>query len=121
DGPPAALLAPAGQTLAVYMGVRAADRLQAALLAAGQAADTPVAVVQSGTTPRQRVHFCRLGQLAATVQGREVAAPALVFVGPVVARAPGFASAATPGAAVPGSEPAADEGPEAREVAAVAW
>jgi uroporphyrin-III C-methyltransferase/precorrin-2 dehydrogenase/sirohydrochlorin ferrochelatase len=88
-------LAPAGRTVVAYMGVQAAPRLQAALLAAGHAALTPAVVIENGTTPRQRVFFCRVADLAATVRCRQVEAPALVIVGPVVARAPGYAAAAS--------------------------
>lgn len=103
---PAPLFAGPQQTLAVYMGVRVVARLQEALLSAGHQAWTPAAVVENGTTPRQRVLFCRLGDLAATVLAQEVTAPAMVFVGAVVRRAPGFAlayAAAPPGPAADGA------------------
>ncbi len=87
-------LAPVGRTVAVYMGVHAAARLQTALLAAGHPGPTPAAVIENGTTLRQRVLFCRVADLATTVSCCQVQAPALVIVGPVVARAPGYAAAA---------------------------
>lgn len=83
-------LAAPNQTLAVYMGVRAAPRIQSALLAHGRDPNTPAAIIEHGTTPRQRTLFCVLGGLAATLRAEAVAAPALVFIGETVARAPGF-------------------------------
>lgn len=93
-------LAAPQQTLAVYMGVRMIAHLQDSLLAAGLQASTPAAVVENGTTPRQRIFFCQLGDLAATVRRQKVAAPAMVFVGAVVRRAPGYSETciATPSA-----------------------
>nr|MDA8290832.1 uroporphyrinogen-III C-methyltransferase [Actinomycetota bacterium] len=48
-------LAHTGGTLVVLMGMGSRAAISAALLGAGRAADTPVAVVQDGTTPAQRV------------------------------------------------------------------
>lgn len=90
-------LAAPHQTLVIYMGVNAAPRIQSALIAHGRDPNTPAAIIESGTTPRQRTLFCVLGRLAETLEVKSVIAPALVFVGETVARAPGFAA-----------EPAAD-------------
>ena len=53
-----------GQTLALYMGVAQYAEIADALIAKGYARETPVAVVESGTTDRQRVVRTALGDLA---------------------------------------------------------
>lgn len=69
-------------TLVFYMAVRHADAIARKLIAHGAPADTPTAVVASGTLPEQRVvegPLARLGETAA-----EAGAPALLVVGHVV-------------------------------------
>ena len=70
-----------GQTLALYMGVAQYAEIAAALLAKGHASDTPVAVVESGTTDRQRVVRTVLGSLGAAQAALEIRPPALLIVG----------------------------------------
>ena len=70
-----------GRTLALYMGVAQYGEIAAALLANGYAHETPVAVVESGTTERQRVIRTALGDLAAAQAALEIHPPALLIVG----------------------------------------
>jgi uroporphyrin-III C-methyltransferase/precorrin-2 dehydrogenase/sirohydrochlorin ferrochelatase len=70
-----------GQTLALYMGVAQYGELSAALIANGHAADTPVAIVESGTTDRQRVVRTVLGSVAAAQAELAISPPALLIVG----------------------------------------
>lgn len=70
-----------GQTLALYMGVAQYGQISAALIANGHAADTPVAIVESGTTDRQRVVRTVLGSVAAAQSALEISPPALLIVG----------------------------------------
>ena len=58
-----------GQTLALYMGVAQYSEIGAALIAHGHDRDTPVAVVENGTTERQRVIRTVLGKLGAGAGG----------------------------------------------------
>ncbi|WNL44212.1 siroheme synthase CysG [Dyella sp. BiH032] len=81
------VLANARQTLAVYMGVEKLEMLAAQLLAHGRAADTPVALVENGTLPRQRVVAGVLRDLPALAKQHAVATPALLIVGEVAAYA----------------------------------
>ncbi|MEY2167929.1 MULTISPECIES: siroheme synthase CysG [unclassified Rhodanobacter] len=74
-----------GQTLAVYMGVERVDALTARLLAHGRAADTPVAIVENGSLPQQRVIVGVLAELPALVKTHAVGSPALLIVGEVAA------------------------------------
>ncbi len=73
--------APVGQTLAFYMGVARYDEIREELLRRGYAPETPVAVVESGTTDRQRVIRTALRSLARAQQALEIRAPALLLVG----------------------------------------
>jgi uroporphyrin-III C-methyltransferase/precorrin-2 dehydrogenase/sirohydrochlorin ferrochelatase len=70
-----------GQTLALYMGVSHYAELAEVLIAKGYALDTAVAVVESGTTDRQRVIRTVLGNLAAAQAALEIQPPALLIVG----------------------------------------
>jgi len=54
------------------------------LIAHGLSANTPAAVVQQGTTIRQRVVVGHLSNLAAKVNTAELKPPCLIIVGEVV-------------------------------------
>ncbi|MEJ2256773.1 MAG: siroheme synthase CysG, partial [Woeseiaceae bacterium] len=75
------------QTLAFYMGVGRLDAIRSRLLEHGRAATTPVALVENGSTPRQRVIQGTLAELAELADRYRVRAPAVVFVGEVAALA----------------------------------
>jgi len=78
-----AALARGRQTLAIYMGVRRFPALMQKLTGHGRAADTPVAIIERGTLPGQRVLRGTLGQLALLASAHRVEAPALLIVGEV--------------------------------------
>jgi uroporphyrin-III C-methyltransferase/precorrin-2 dehydrogenase/sirohydrochlorin ferrochelatase len=82
-----AALAAAGQTLAFYMGVACAARVAERLLAHGRSASTPVAIVENGSRPEQRVVTGTLDRLAALVDTHGIRSPALLIVGEVAALA----------------------------------
>src|SRR5262245_59015187 len=71
-------------TLVFYMAVSRIDAITAALLSHGKAADTPAAVIERGSTARQRTVTATLATLAQTVRLEQVQAPALVVLGDVV-------------------------------------
>jgi len=73
-----------GATLAIYMGMKHLDEIARALIDGGRPADEPVAVVQWGTTPRQRTLRTTLERAAVDVRNAEMGPPAMVFIGPVV-------------------------------------
>ncbi len=73
-------------TLVFYMGVKRLGDNAAALIAAGRDADQPAAAIERGTMEGQRSVVATLGTLAEAVEREEVKAPALIVVGPVVAR-----------------------------------
>jgi uroporphyrin-III C-methyltransferase/precorrin-2 dehydrogenase/sirohydrochlorin ferrochelatase len=78
-----ASLARERQTLAVYMGVRRFAQLMRELVAHGRGADTPIAIIERGTTPQQRVLRGSLGQLTMLAEAHRVAAPAMLIIGEV--------------------------------------
>jgi len=84
-------LAVRGHTLAIYMGAAEAASVRDRLLDAGAAPNLPVAIVENGTRPDERVATGRLAdlaRLAAThLSARSDAGPSLIIVGEVVARA----------------------------------
>ncbi|MGI9331406.1 MAG: siroheme synthase CysG [Gammaproteobacteria bacterium] len=86
DGAPATDFEPlvrSGQTLAIYMGGRRLEALCKELQAHGKSPDTPVALIERGTTPTQCVTGGTLADLATRVDN--VGSPALLIVGDVVA------------------------------------
>ena len=80
-----ASLARERQTLAIYMGVKRFADIMRELTRHGRAADTPIAIVERGTCPEQRVIRGNLGQLPLLARAHKVSAPAMLFVGEVAA------------------------------------
>jgi len=72
---------PADQTLALYMGVARYGEIAERLLTAGNSALTPVAVVERGTLPDQRVIVTTLGELTDASAALEIESPALLLIG----------------------------------------
>lgn len=71
-------------TVVLMMAVQNAPAIASALLAAGRAAATPVAVVCDGTMPTERTVVTTLGGLADELVAERVAPPAIIVVGEVV-------------------------------------
>ncbi|WP_439843122.1 siroheme synthase CysG [Aeromonas taiwanensis] len=76
------LLAKDKQTLVFYMGLSSCGVIREQLLAHGKGGDTPVALIERGTQPCQRVIRGTLEQLPELAVGVE--SPALIMVGSVV-------------------------------------
>jgi uroporphyrin-III C-methyltransferase len=78
---------PADGTLVVYMGVARMEGLARDLVKqAGFSADTPFAIVESGTRRGQRVVRGRLSDLPPRVEEAGIRSPALLFVGKTAAQ-----------------------------------
>ncbi|MEZ5462721.1 siroheme synthase CysG [Dokdonella sp.] len=76
-------LARQNQTLAIYMGVSGIARTQHLLIAHGRDPNTPVALIENGSRPEQRVicgMLCELSRLAAA---HSLQSPSLLIVGEV--------------------------------------
>jgi len=76
-------LARSRQTLVVYMGLTAAGAIARALAAHGMDPATPVAVIENGTRPDQRVVAGTLATLERIVADNGIASPALIVIGEV--------------------------------------
>lgn len=79
-----------GQTYVVYMGAREAASVRDRLLGTGLHPKTPVAIVENGTRPDERVSkgsLIDLARLAAVHTARGDAGPSLIIVGEVAALA----------------------------------
>lgn len=74
-----------GATLALYMAMGRLEMIVAALRAGGRSGEEPAAVVQWGTTPRQRVVRATLETLVPAVEMAGIGSPAVVIIGPVAA------------------------------------
>jgi len=77
-------LARPGQTIVFYMGLHGLPELCRELIAHGLAATMPAAVVQQGTTPKQRVLIGTLEDLPQRVEAAQLKPPTLIIVGEVV-------------------------------------
>jgi len=76
-----AALARPGAAFSIYMGVRQAGHIQAELLKAGIAADTPVVVVEKGTRPDQKTVVGSIATLTKTLTLGAITGPAIIYVG----------------------------------------
>jgi uroporphyrin-III C-methyltransferase/precorrin-2 dehydrogenase/sirohydrochlorin ferrochelatase len=72
------------QTVVVYMGLHGLDTLCAKLIEHGLPETTPIAIVQHGTQPTQRVITGTLQTLPAIAEREKPQAPTLIIVGGVV-------------------------------------
>ncbi|MEU1026161.1 uroporphyrinogen-III C-methyltransferase, partial [Streptomyces sp. NPDC005904] len=71
-------------TLVILMGVDKIGKIAEALIAHGRTADTPLALIQEGTTAAQRRVDATLGTVAEAVRTHEVRPPAVIVIGDVV-------------------------------------
>ena len=79
-----AALAKPGQTVVFYMGLGSLPALCEALIRHGRPRDWPAALVEEGTSSRQRVIAGTLGDLPASVDRAGVTGASLIIVGEVV-------------------------------------
>lgn len=75
------LLAHAVDTLVVYMGISQLTFIRSTLLAHGKNEATPVAIIERGSTDRQRVIVGTLKNIEALAAARDVTNPALIVIG----------------------------------------
>ncbi|MGW2524268.1 uroporphyrinogen-III C-methyltransferase [Streptomyces sp. NPDC001617] len=76
-------------TLVILMGVATIGKVAETLVAHGKSPDTPVALIQEGTTAAQRRVDATLATVAETVRTQEVKAPSVIVIGEVVRVGPG--------------------------------
>lgn len=75
-------------TLVILMGVDKIGRIAETLTAHGKPADTPVALIQEGTTAAQRRVDATLATVAEAVRTHEVKPPAVIVIGAVAGMNP---------------------------------
>jgi uroporphyrin-III C-methyltransferase/precorrin-2 dehydrogenase/sirohydrochlorin ferrochelatase len=80
-GPDWPRLLNSGHTLALYMGVNSIPEVRDKLLQRGVSPDLPVAIVENGTTSKQRTIFTSASALADDAQAASIVSPAMVFIG----------------------------------------
>jgi len=72
------------QTLVIYMGLMSLEVICNKLIEHGKSSDTPIALVERGTLPEQRVHIGTLSTLPGIVEVSDVKPPTLTIIGDVV-------------------------------------
>lgn len=72
------------QTLVIYMGLSGLPIICDNLINAGMPADTPIALIEKGTMPDQKVHIKTLETMPSFVADSVISAPTLTIVGAVV-------------------------------------
>ncbi len=77
-------LARPAQTIVFYMGMHSLPIISKQLIEHGLSDKTPVALVQQGTTPDQRVYIETLGSLPSLNERHTVKPPTIIIVGEVV-------------------------------------
>ncbi|MDX1694255.1 MAG: siroheme synthase CysG [Ketobacteraceae bacterium] len=78
------ILARERQTLVFYMGLVGLGKICSELISHGMSPDMPIALIQQGTTPNQRVFTGTLVTMPDIVARNDVKAPTLIVVGRVV-------------------------------------
>ncbi len=76
-------LAATSQTLVIYMGLMRSEHIQQQLVEHGRSQATPIAIIERGTTSRQRVLTGTLADLAELA--KQAVSPSLIVIGEVVA------------------------------------
>ena len=72
------------QTIVFYMALVGSKHLSEQLIAHGMRGDMPVALIEKGTTPDQKVYTTTLAGLPDLVKNETIHAPTLIIVGEVV-------------------------------------
>jgi uroporphyrin-III C-methyltransferase len=78
------LLAQSVETLVIYMGVSELDAIRSELLLHGKPAETPVALIEKGTTVQQRVVTGLLSNIHKLAEAMKLSNPALIVIGEAV-------------------------------------
>jgi uroporphyrin-III C-methyltransferase len=71
-------------TLVIYMGITHIRENIKQLLESNYESETPIAIIESGTTPKQKIRTGTLGTMSDIVDADPVETPALIVIGDVV-------------------------------------
>ncbi|MDD2760700.1 MAG: siroheme synthase CysG [Methylomonas sp.] len=77
-------LAAPGQTIVIYMGLVGLEHICQSLMEHGCPPSHPIAIIQQGTTPHQRVVTGTLSDISQKVEHADIKPPSLIIVGTVV-------------------------------------
>ena len=66
------------------MGISEIERICQGLITSGRNGDTPAAVIEKGTTEKQRVIIATLGTIASAASKAGMKPPAIIVIGDVV-------------------------------------
>merc|ERR1711879_378633 len=72
------------QTLVIYMGLSGIVEICRQLIANGMDEQSPIALVEKGTLPDQKVHISTLVDMPELIASTEIQAPTLTIIGSVV-------------------------------------
>lgn len=78
-----AIAAQSTATVVILMGMRKLREIQQAFAQQGKA-NTPVAIIQNGSLPQERMVICRVHDMVATAAKQQLGAPAIIVIGAVV-------------------------------------
>ena len=78
-------LARKNHTLVIYMGLSSASKIQEQLLNAGYDTHLPIAIIEKGTTVKQRIVTGTLSQLNTLIFENQISSPAIIYVGQTAA------------------------------------
>ena len=80
-------LADPERTIVIYMGLASLERICRKLMAAGLSSETPVAVIENGTTRQQRQCIATLDRISEQVSHYDMRPPVMIVIGRVVSLA----------------------------------
>lgn len=72
------------QTLVIYMGLTGISHISQELITHGMSADTPIALIEKGTLPEQKVYTSTLAEISDVIANNAISAPTLTIIGDVV-------------------------------------
>jgi uroporphyrin-III C-methyltransferase/precorrin-2 dehydrogenase/sirohydrochlorin ferrochelatase len=72
------------QTLVIYMGLTGIRHISQELIKHGMSADTPIALIEKGTQPEQKVYTSTLNDISNVIANNKISAPTLTIIGNVV-------------------------------------
>ena len=78
------MLANPQQTVVIYMGLIGLPQICQKLIEHGVAPSMPIALIEQGTTPNQRVYTGELQSMPRVIENKNVKAPTLIIIGSVV-------------------------------------
>jgi uroporphyrin-III C-methyltransferase/precorrin-2 dehydrogenase/sirohydrochlorin ferrochelatase len=72
------------QTLVIYIGLTGISHISKELIAHGMSSETPIALIEKGTLPEQKVYTSTLNDIADVIANNSISAPTLTIIGDVV-------------------------------------